>query len=139
MICIDGEVVRGLRAANETLKKQIPLIAIEFPEIKNCHPASINLKMECELRIDHPDHETGLIEWNEPPGEKFGFLRIGFEFPLETEPRKAWIYIPHDSPHFANRSQVEVITTAKLDGLGYGSLCRIHLRKGHVAAGSIVV
>ena len=72
------------------------------------------------------------------PGEMFGFLEITIEFPIRSEPRQAWIYIPHDSPHRNNRFHVEVLSV-EIKGIAYGSRCRINLPRGNAQADCIVV
>jgi hypothetical protein len=136
---LNGVVVPGTRSASSNLQQQIPLIAEEFPEIENCHRGSINLLLEGALRIDNPDHQTGQILWQRPPGEVFGFLRIRFEYPINAAPRRAWIYIPHDSPHFRLRCHIEVLTEEKVQGLAYGARCRVHLPRCNFEPGVLVV
>ena len=134
----NGVVIPGLGAANMTLAVQIPLIAKEFPEIACCHRGSINIQLKSALRIENPDHVTHPIPWDGPPGEVFSFLRILLEFPLAARPRRAWVYIPHCSPHRKNRCQVEVITEL-VQNLTYGSQCRIHFERGRDDFDMIVV
>jgi len=135
---INGVVVQGLRAATRTLELQIPLIEKEFPEIGSCRRSSINIQLKNALRIEKPDHTTGPILWAGPPGEIFSFLRVSLEFPIGAGPKRAWIYVPHDSPHRNNRCQVEVICPP-IQNLGYGSQCRIHIEQGRDDFDMIVV
>jgi hypothetical protein len=136
---LNGIVVEGTKSASSNLQIQIPLIAKEFPEIENCHRGSINLLLEGALRIDNPDHQTGRILWQGPSGEVFGFLRIQLEYPIDEAPKRAWIYIPHNSPHFPIRCHVEVLTEKKVHGLGYGSRCRIHISSCRFGPGIVIV
>jgi hypothetical protein len=135
---INGVVVQGLGAATNTLALQIPLIEKEFPEIGCCQRGSINIQLKNALRIEKPDHTTGLIPWAGPPGEIFSFLRILLECPVGATPTRAWTYIPHDSPHRNNRCQVEVIAEP-IQNLAYGSQCRIHIERGRDDFDMIVV
>src|SRR6266851_3363060 len=61
MTTVRGTVVTGIGAAALTLKLQMPYFAKLFPEVKDCHLASINLEMEQGLRVFNPDFETPLI------------------------------------------------------------------------------
>jgi hypothetical protein len=135
---INGVVVQGLGAAAKTLAIQIPLIEEEFPEIRCCHRASINIQLKNALRIEDPDYTTGPIPWAGPPGEVFGFLRILLEYPAGATSKRAWIYIPHDSPHRNNRCHVEVIAE-RMQHIAYGSRCRIHIERGRDDFDMIVV
>ncbi len=108
----------------------MPYFAPLLPEISGCHLASINLELEYALRILNPDFETPLIPWAGPPGEQFGFLRIGFEGPIGASHRRAWIYIPYGSPHYNNPFYIEVITEW-IEGLRHGAPCQIHISKAH--------
>lgn len=141
MLSIEGIVVEGLRAASEfTIAAQMPCFEKEIPELKGSHHGTINLRLDSQLRIDNPDREIGCI-WRARQGdvwEVFGFLEITIEFPIGGEPRRAWIYIPHDSPHRSNHFQVEIISR-QIEGIGYDSRCRINLPRGNVEPGCIVV
>jgi len=137
-VYLDGAVVPGTGSASRNLEKQIPLIAKEFPEVANCHRGSINFSLECALRIDHPDHTTEIIAWQEHEEEVFGFLRIHLAYPVDAAPKRAWIYIPHNSPHFRNCFQVEVIAE-KIEGLALHSRCRIYIPRGRFDPGGLVV
>ena len=138
MISVVGTVTEGLRAASGfTIAAQMPFFVKKIPEMATSYCGTINLRLEEQVRIDDPDHEIFCM-WAGPPGEMFGFLEITVEFPIGTEPRRAWIYIPHDSPHRGNRFQLEIISQT-IVGLTYGSRCRISLPRGHVEADCIVV
>lgn len=130
--------MKGLQAAGrDTLPKQIHHFESVLPDFKGCHPATINLRLDRELRIENPDYETR-FEWTGPPGEVFGFLKIGLEFPVGAPLQPAWIYIPHDSPHFGIHSQAEVISQ-KIEGISYGSLCRVHILRGRLESEVLIV
>jgi hypothetical protein len=135
---IDGVVVQGLRAAGAvTLPRQKDHFEIVIPEMRGCHWATINLRLQLPLFIETPDHETE-FNWGGSRPEKFGFLKIQIEFPVGGALSTGWVYIPHDSPHFGEPFLVEVITE-KIEGLTYGSTCRIHLLRGRVEGDWIVV
>jgi hypothetical protein len=133
----EGRVVRGCQVGQQTLAKQIPLIAPEFPEIEKCHRGSMNVELECGLGIIKHDHETGLILWEGLPGEQFGFLRIRLELPIGGPQHTAWIYTPYNSPHRQNRRQVEVIAD-KIENVQNGSQCRIHIPLRNLDSSALV-
>ncbi len=128
MTNIKGTVVRGIGAATLTLKLQMPYFAKIVPEIKDCHLASINLEMEQGLRIFNPDFTTPPIPWAGEPGERFSFLKVGFAYPVGSPHRRAWIYIPHGSPHYYNPFCIEIITEF-IRGLSYGAVCQVQIPK----------
>jgi hypothetical protein len=135
---IDGMVIQGLQAAGRsTLVRQMPHFQSVRPEMRGLHPATINLQLEGALRIDNPDFSTEYA-WYRPTPEKFSFLYITLEFPIGSAHRSAWIYVPHESPHLSKRCQVEIISE-KIEGLIYGSRCRIHVPRGRLETGLIVV
>jgi hypothetical protein len=138
---VDGMVVQGLGAASGfTIAAQMPCFEKEIPELKGSHHGTMNLRLDSALRIHNPDREIGCF-WRAAQGEVwevFGFLEITIEFPISGEPRRAWIYIPYDSPHRNNHFQIEIIWR-KIHGLGYGSRCRINLPRGRAESGCIVV
>ena len=139
VINIKGTIVKGIGAAKQTLRLHMPYFVQLFPEIKDCHLGSINLKLEVGLRVFDPDFTTPLIPWAGPPGEQFSFLRIEFEGPIGTPHRRAWIYMPHGSPHRYNPFSVEVITKDEVEGITYGVLSQVHITKSHRLSTLIVV
>jgi hypothetical protein len=138
MFTIEGTVIPGLGAAGlMTVVRQMPHFEAVIPEMKGFHPATINLQLDGALRIDTPDRQTDLA-WSGPKPERFSFLRIGLEFPIGNTALDAWIYVPHDSPHFGKRCQVEIIAP-KISGLSYGSRCRVQIHRGRTVPGLIIV
>lgn len=138
VISVKGIVVKGIGAATLTLKYQMPYFVHLFPEIKDCHLASINLDMEQGLRFFNADLETPPIPWAGGGGERFSFVRIAFEGPIAAPQRRAWIYIPHGSPHYYNPFKIEVITE-QIRNIAYGVTCQIHISKPHRQADLLVV
>lgn len=130
--------MRGYRAATSNLDKQIPLIGLDFPEIANCFKGSINVKLDCGLRVDNPDHRTQPIDWGDPNPEVFGLHRVSIEFGPDGLVFPAWLYIPYNSPHFTNRYQVEIIAE-KIPGIGYGSRCQLNISNGKWESANLVV
>jgi hypothetical protein len=126
MLVMRGKVARGLGAATSTIAQQMPYVAPLFPEIKDCHLASINVLLEQGLRVFRPDFVTEPIPWAGGSGEVFSFLRIGLEIPIGSEPRQAWIYIPHGSPHYYNPFTAEVIAPW-IEGVTNDMACQIHI------------
>lgn len=115
MIEIHGQIIDGLGLATKFLKKQLPLICREFPELKKCHYGSINIRLDSPLRIERPDFVTRKINWGEQK-EIFHFTRIELELlppgPAKTGPRpaySAWIYGPQNSPHRTDPFIIEII------------------------------
>ena len=132
-----AEVVRGLGAGSITIPMQMVHFEILLPELKVCHPATLNLRLENPLRIDNPDI-VAEYDWSGAGPERFSFLRIGLEFPVGGVAHRAWIYIPHDSPHFGNRFQIEVLA-ARIEGISYGARCRVLIPRARVVSGIVVV
>jgi CTP-dependent riboflavin kinase len=138
MIIIRGKVTEGLGAASHTLTLQMPFLVSQFPEVKDCYPASINVDLERPLHIWNPDFTTHRIPWAGPPGERFSFLRIRLECPLDSSSRKAWIYIPHGSPHYHKLVEIEVLTE-KVANLQFGMPCQIHIPKDYRELSVVVI
>jgi len=104
-----GTRCSGFGIATQTLKQQLPLMAVEFPEIADCHFGTINIALDSSLIVLHPDHRTKAIEWAPGRFEVFDLVRIGLEVPYGGIPRPAWLYVAHDSPHRATPHVHEVI------------------------------
>lgn len=133
-LVLQARIVSGLGVATGTLARQLPLLSRDFPEVGNCHPATINLELQRPLVISAPDHRSAPLAWT-PSGrttEVFDLLRI--ELQLDQRPLRipAWLYIAHGSPHRQTPTIHEVIAP-RLDLSGVSS-CRVHLRASAVAA-----
>jgi hypothetical protein len=129
MVRLEGKIVPGYGWATKYLKRQIPLIAKEFPEIDVCHRGSINVLLKTPLRVEHPDHITRRINWGKMR-EVFHFTRIEFQLigPGRGSWHRAWIYGPQNSPHRPNPFHIEVI--APRISLGRSRRCRIRIDRG---------
>jgi hypothetical protein len=62
----------GIRVADQTLKRQIPLIAQEFPEIAHCHYGTINFALQLPLIVAVSDYRTKPIHWKDNLVSRFG-------------------------------------------------------------------
>ena len=127
LLSLQARIVPGLGVASGTLARQLPLISRGFPEIKGCHPGTINLELARPLIVTKPDHRTAPLAWT-PSGrttEVFDLLRIGLEFDHRERIVPAWLYIAHASPHRRTPTIHEVIAEP-LD-LADVTSCRVHL------------
>jgi CTP-dependent riboflavin kinase len=129
---IDGKIVSGLNGAHTALAFQLPHLISRFHVLAGCHPGTINVELDQPLRIQNPDFESPPIIWlpGHPP-EKFAFLEITLEIPIGSSGRKAWIYVPSNSPHFHNVYRVEVIAPFIAAGTTQGTRCRVQTPKQH--------
>ncbi len=126
MISIVGKKSKGVGAASRTLPLQFPLFGRSFPEVADCYPATINLKLAQPLLVLSPDHRTTPIYWDPRKpyeSETIEFLRVGLEAPAGSSPVAAWLYIAHNSLHRRSMDMHEVIAR-RLDLAGVED-CRI--------------
>jgi hypothetical protein len=128
LLVIPGVRVPGQGMAHHNLATQLPLIAVEFPELAGCHAGTINLELQFPLVVIAPDHRTRPIHWDDKHfqnGEVFDFLRIQFEA-SGTKPVDAWLYIPHASPHRSTPRVHEVIAPQLL-AIPAGAQCIVRI------------
>ncbi|MBI0471267.1 glycosyltransferase family 9 protein [Pectobacterium parmentieri] len=126
-LSLQAKIIPGLGVATGTLTRQLPLIAQDFPEIADCYPGTLNLRLELPLELIHPDHRTPPLAWT-PSGrtrEVFDLLRVELEFSHLPTPVGAWLYVAHLSPHRATPTLHEVIAPKLV--LGDVRQCRVHL------------
>ncbi len=132
MLTIPGRIVRGLGAASETLKLQMPHFVQVHPELGKCSQRTINIILECQLELISPTFVIGPIRWHPNAFEMFGFQSIIFEVAepkLETD---AWLYLPYNSPHRLNPFYAEVLAPElQLSG---ATTCKIHMSARKVIA-----
>jgi hypothetical protein len=141
-LIIDARTKTGFGAAHKTVKFQMLHVALEFPEIKDVFPATINIQLNNPLWIRNPDHTTPPLPWWDVVHstfavEIFSFVRIKFEYPLNASLREAWIYIAHNSPHMLDPCMFELISD-KIPNLTSETPCRVHIDKGQRADAFIV-
>lgn len=74
MLTIPGRIVRGLGAASQTLRFQLPHFVQSHPELAMCSLRTINVILECQLEVISPSFVIGPIQWH-PSGhsEMFAF------------------------------------------------------------------
>lgn len=125
---INAKLERGLNCAHNSLALQLPHVTREFPELANCYPGTLNLRLEVPLLVLVPDHRTKPIAWypQTTEAETFDFLRMRLEAPLGAVPIPAWFYIAHWSKHRADLWLQEVVTHQKLK-IANGAVCRVHI------------
>lgn len=127
---LKGKVIKGQGGAAGNLKTQLPKIAEEFPEVRNCHPGTINLELEKALLVLSSDHRTRPIDWHpdHAPGEVFDLLRIQLEAPEGRVAIPAWLYIARNSDHRKTMKVHEVIALERVQ-VSVGDPCKIHLSR----------
>jgi hypothetical protein len=127
MTSIDGIIQKGGGGASKNLATQLPHIAEEFPEVKDCFHGTLNVELEKPLLVLSSDHRSKRIDWHpqHAPGEVFELLRICFEAPIGSAKMPAWLYIAHNSDHRKNL-RVHEIVAHKLN-ISVGDRCRIHI------------
>ena len=71
---------------------------------------------------------TPPLNWHPsfPDGERFGITEVKLE--LNEKSYRAWLYTAELSPHRFNNKIAEVLTE-KLDGIGLGVGCAIHIKR----------
>lgn len=125
MITLTGRRISGTGMATENLKRQMPLILPEFPELNGCHYGTINLELDTALIVANPDHRTKPIPWDPSfgSGEIFDFLRIKIELDVSTRV-PCWLYIAHGSVHRITPRVHEVLgPTLPVDRINEYKIC----------------
>jgi hypothetical protein len=133
MVTIPGKIVRGMGAATETIRKQMPHFLKVCEELAECKHGTINVIFDCQLDVI-PDFTVGPIVWEENGRpELFGFLRVMFEIVEPKSETKAWVYIPYNSAHRLNPFHAEILAPPLLL-VGQTIECRVHLKGKRVIA-----
>ena len=111
-----GRVQSGQGKAHDTLREQMPYFRECFPEIRDIHPATLNILLEKPVVVLVPDFTSPPIPWHPgfrlmKGGEVFQFVRITLRL-LEPQPGRevpAWIYRAQFSPYRDNPFYAEVL------------------------------
>jgi hypothetical protein len=136
---ITATIVEGQRDAAANHRALIPRIARRFPEIAKCSAfGTINVQLDQPLDRSYADFWTPQIPWipvrlggakSAPRTEGFGFIRIGFECPLNGPTYMAWIILPEGAIATFCDERAEIIASEFIAGVAYGARCAIRL--GH--------
>jgi len=131
-VALVGRIRPGLGVASQALAIQLPRIALEFPEIAACRPASINIDLDLPLMVIAPDHRTRRITWipGQDGTEAIDLLRVELEAPLNAPAVSAWLYIPHNSP-YRRTPHIHELIAAPLN-LQDVTTCRIRFNRAVV-------
>jgi hypothetical protein len=123
---MNGQIVRGLGAATNTIQLQKPFLRDCFPEIDNCKPGTINVLLEHALDVRIPDIVTPPIAWQpgSNAGERFGFTKVELE--VLSQRHEAWIYGAEFSSHRFNYMTAEILARP-IEGIAPGIRCTLHL------------
>ena len=103
-------------------------------DIKNIYPGTINLTLDRPLRIPKFDYTTLPTPWwdvdERSPGrwaiERFSFLEIKLEAPIDGALYRAWIFDCHNSAYHSDPTRFEIISE-KIPSIASGQRCRIHI------------
>jgi hypothetical protein len=129
---IDAIVTKGFGVASKNIKFQLPPLTQQFPNIKDIHPGSINVRLQRPLHTPRYDYTTSPIQWWDAGPDRwqteiFSFLEIKFEYPLGNRALyRAWFFDCHNSAYHENPYCHEIISQM-IDGVSYNQPCRIHL------------
>jgi hypothetical protein len=100
----------GIGTATGNLAKQWPELIKYVPELKECFQGTINIDLLIPILVLNPQRVVPPFEWKPGHIEGFGMLEIKFEWPIETEPVQAWVYLAQRAFHRYNMMRAEVIT-----------------------------
>jgi hypothetical protein len=133
---IDATIVRGAGAATKNMVHQLPDLVRQFPNIRNVHHGSINVRLSKPLHGLKYEYTTSPIHWwdagpDQWQLETFSFLEIKFEYPIDNNKLyRAWLFDCHNSKYHNNpicRPYHHEIIVEKIEGVAYDKQCRIHL------------
>ena len=107
---VEGRIAAGIGAASTALAKQWPKLIKHLPQLNYCFQGTINVDLFNPILIINPERTVPPFEWEPGHTDGFGFHEIKFEWPLDTNPIQAWVYLAQHSPHRYNMMRAEVIT-----------------------------
>jgi hypothetical protein len=134
VVTIPGRIVKGLGAAVNTVRLQMPHFLKVCPELGKCHLGTMNVILECQLEVVAPDFLVGPIDWTQGggPGEMFGLSKVRFELVEPRTETEAWLYIPYGSPHRLNPYYAEILAPRLT--IGTSLECKVHLTASKITA-----
>jgi hypothetical protein len=133
---IDAIIVQGVGAATKNMGHQLPKLIAQFPNIKNVHHGSINVRLSKPLDGLNYEYTTSPIcWWDAGPDrwqtETFGFLEIKFEYPIDNNTfYRAWLFDCHNSRYHNDPSYrpfFHEVVAEKIEGVAYDKNCRVYL------------
>ncbi|MBU4502754.1 MAG: hypothetical protein KKA79_09235 [Nanoarchaeota archaeon] len=125
---LEGIVKEGKGRANITIAKQkICFQQLGLKNVEKFKDGSINIDISpLKYEILNFDYFFENVEWDKDKTENFGFVTIEKIIYNNCKWKKpGYIYIPHNSPHFSNKSQFEVISIEIDDIMNDKGICLI--------------
>jgi hypothetical protein len=89
----------GTGAASDNLARQWHELIKYVPELQRCHQGTINVDLLTPVLVLNSSRTIPPFEWRAGQVEEFGMLEIRLEWPIETEPFQAFVYIAQHSRH----------------------------------------
>jgi hypothetical protein len=126
---IEGKIIKGVGFAATDLSQRLPEIAREYDELRDAHPATINVYIGCPVDLTI-DFKTDKMICVPPHLHRIEFVRVQFEFPLGTK-TKAWIFQPYGH-HWGRgeKSTIEILASKYLKNVALYQHCKIHVLNG---------
>jgi hypothetical protein len=122
----------GTGAASDNLARQWHELIKYVPELQRCHQGTINVDLLTPVLVLNSPRTIPPFEWRPGQVEGFGMLEIRLEWPIETEPFQAFVYIAQHSRHRYNMMRADVITKhipdlpIRKDYTDQNRRCRLH-------------
>jgi hypothetical protein len=112
----------GDGSAHNNLVRQIPKIALEFPEIQGFYAGTINVRFEPKIIVAGWDHRTPPIIWDngQTQGEVFDLVRVRLLFNDLSAEMEAFLYVSHWTIHRHDPHMHEFIGERFVEGLRHG-------------------
>jgi hypothetical protein len=120
LMVVQGEITSNFGVAGKNFVEQWPEIVVQFPEIDGSYLGTINVRLCHAVLVINFDAVVNFSN-----GHSYGFVRVSFEFPLGTEPVRAWLCLPHTSFGRLNMCHAEIVTK-KINGIDLNLPCKIH-------------
>jgi len=112
MIHLIGKISQGFGAATKTIAAQRSLFEkLGLKDVERLRDGTINIDISPnQFFPDNYDYFFKSVEWENGNIEDFGFIKIDkIIYQGQTYNGPGYIYVPHNSPHFSKRNQIEVL------------------------------
>lgn len=131
---LEGLIKEGHSRATLYTQKQKPFLKqLGLKNVEKLKDGTINVDIfPLSFRVLKYDYFFENVTWDETRVETFGFIGIEeIVYNSKSWEKPGYIYVPHNSPHFKNKSYMEIMAI-EIPGITAGDKIALGIEEGKI-------